>query len=193
MRGSNILQILRRKFKNKIKMVIIKGIDIDDSDSAQKLKDIIKRLTIGKVYYFHFQRENNFFLTDAEIQKFRNEIPQYLSSNGKYLIKYKIDDERFDSIGQLWVNEDTYAEILLLWRYFEGVTFFSPNEIFVWGNYEKIYDKIIPEEYGIGIIQNKYADSVFIKGHDGDNLIFVYGPDYDEDLVTQIIDSTGNF
>ncbi|MEQ8199283.1 MAG: hypothetical protein ABRQ27_14990, partial [Clostridiaceae bacterium] len=172
---------------------IIKGIDIDDSDSAQKLKDIIKRLTIGKVYYFHFQRENNFFLTDAEIQKFRNEIPQYLSSNGKYLIKYKIDDERFDSIGQLWVNEDTYAEILLLWRYFEGVTFFSPNEIFVWGNYEKIYDKIIPEEYGIGIIQNKYADSVFIKGHDGDNLIFVYGPDYDEDLVTQIIDSTGNF
>lgn len=174
-------------------MIIIKEIDIDDINSAENLKDIIKRLTIGEGYYFHFRRENNFFLTDEEIRKFRNEIPAYLNSNGKYLIKYKIDDERFDSIGFLTVNEDTYLQILVLWKYFEGVTFFSPSKLLTWEKYEEIYDKIKPEEYGIGIIQNKYADSVFIKGHDGDNLIFVYGPDYDESLVTQVIQIIKNF
>lgn len=174
-------------------MIIIKGIDIDDIDSAKNLKEIIKRLTIGEIYYFHFRREDTFFLTDEEIQKYRNEVPDYLYSNGKYLMKYKIDDERFDSIGLLSVNGDTYAEILTLWKYFESVTFFTPSKLLIWEKYEEIYNKIKPEQYGIGIIQNKYADSVFIKGHDGDNLIFVYGPNYDETLLREVIEDIDTF
>lgn len=173
-------------------MIIIYGIDIDDIDSAENLKDIIKRLTIGEEYYFHFRRED-FFLTDEEIQKFRNEVPAYLNSYGKYQIKYKIDDERFDSIGLLSVNENTYDHISLLWKYFEGVTFFSPSKFLSCEKYEEIYNKIKPIECGIGIIQNKYADSVFIKGHDGDNLIFVYGPNYDETRLREVMLDVENY
>lgn len=54
-------------------MIIVNGIDIN-IDSAKSLKEIIKRLTIGEEYYFHFRRED-FFLTDEEIGKFRYEIP----------------------------------------------------------------------------------------------------------------------
>lgn len=158
-------------------MVIIKGIDIDDIDSVEMFKNIIKKLTMGDVYYFHFQREDSFFLTDDEIKKYRKEVPEYLKSNGKYQIKYKIDDERFDSIGFLEINEDTYGQVSVLWKYFEGMTFFNPSKLLNWEEYEEIYNKIKPEEYGIGIIQNGYAESVFIKGHDGDNLIFVYKTD----------------
>lgn len=87
---------------------------------------------MGHVYYFHFQRKDSFFLIDEEIIKYRKEVPEYFKSNGKYQIKYKTDDERFDSIGFLKINKDTYGQVSVLWKYFEGMLFFDLSRLLDW-------------------------------------------------------------
>lgn len=170
-------------------MIIIQGFEIEDPDCSGKLRNIVRKLTIGEVYYFHFRREDSFFLTDGEVKKYRKEIPDYLKSNGEYVVKRKIDDERFDSIAYLKVTEDTYEKVFVLWKYFDGMTFFSPTNLLSWKEFGEIYDKIKPEEYGIGIIQKGYADSLFIKGDDGDNLIFVYNTDLFSKITDEVLKS----
>jgi hypothetical protein len=185
----NFMQILKKKLKNGIKMIIFKGIMINDLISAEELINIIKKLTTGEVYFYHFRSEDNFFLNDEELIKYRSKIPMYFKCNGNYQMNNKIDDERFDSIGQLEVNLNTFREIPELWKYFEGMTFFNPSKGLTWEEYRQIYNKLKPEEYGIGIIQSGYTDSVFIKGHDQDNLIFVYSSDFNNKLLDDVIQS----
>lgn len=38
----------------------------------------------------------------------------------------------------------------------------------------------------IDFVKNKYTNSVFIKGHDGDNLIFIYD-DFDKSSILDVM------
>ena len=181
------MNIITKSLTDNIRMINIRNIDIDDIECVGKLKKIIKKLTNGDKYFFEFNREDGDSFTDEELLKFRKDIPKYFNKYGDYKVKIKLDEERFGSIGNLIINKETYNHIIIFWRYFLGMLFFNPEDGLSWELYNGIYNKIKPEVYGIGIIQNKYADSVFIKGHDGDNLIFVYGPNYDETLVIEVI------
>lgn len=57
--------------------------------------------------------------------KYRREVPQYLKKNGQYEVKFELDEARFRSIGYLPINEETYNQILVLWKCFETLVFFN--------------------------------------------------------------------
>ena len=177
---------------NNINILTIRDIDIDNDSIAEDLKNIIKKLTKGNEYYFEFFKEN-FFLDDEEVQKYRIEVPEYIKQNGVYTLKKKCDEEHLGSIGLLTVTDELFDQIIKMWKYFEGLSFFNPTNTFNWQKFEKIYDNIKPTLYGIGIIENHYADSVFIKGHDGDNLIFSYGSSFDQFLVNEVVNSCNKY
>lgn len=168
-----------------IDMLLIKEFSLDTNSNINFIT-ILKKLTIGESYYCEFSREN-FFLNEDEAIKYRSEIPNYLDENGVYIVKEKRDEECFKSICKLTLNENTYKYMPSIWKYFENVMFFTPTSQLSWQAYEKIYNKIKPELYGIGLIQKKYANSVFLKDHDGDNLIFAYGYDYPRSLLQETI------
>jgi hypothetical protein len=44
----------------------------------------------------------------------------------------------------------------------------------------------------IDFVKNKYTKSVFIKGHDGDNLIFMYNDDFDKSLILDVMRGINN-
>lgn len=171
---------------------MIRDIDIDNDSIAENLKNIIKKLTKGNEYYFEFFKEN-FFLEDEEVQKYRIEVPEYIKQNGVYSLKKQRGEEHLESIGLLKVTDEIFDQIIKMWKYFEGLSFFNPTNTFKWKEFEKTYDNIKPELFGIGIIENNFANSVFIKGHDGDNLIFSYGSSFDQSLVNDVIKSCNNF
>ncbi|QAA33762.1 hypothetical protein [Clostridium manihotivorum] len=181
------MNLLQKNIDDNVNMLIINDIDVDEYKTLEDLKLIIRYLTNGDKFYFKFNREDNDFLTDDEIVKYRNDIPKYFIENGDYKVKEKIDNERFESIGYLKVKEDTYDEIGVLWKYFYAMMFFNPNTLLTWEKYNNIYNKIEPKKYGIGIIKNKYAKSIFIKGHDGDNLIFVYDNSIKQPVINEVI------
>lgn len=122
--------------------------------------------------------------TDEEINRCRIELPGFFRQHGYYEVVKKLDESRFDSFGCLNVNESTYQKIPEFWRYFFGMAFFVPRKPLETIRADLI--KISRRPYGVDIIINEFADSVFIKGHDGDHLIFVYGPDYDKTLLRGI-------
>jgi len=169
----------------------ISGIKTYDNNSMENLKSIIKILTKGDKVYFEFVRED-FFLEEEELVKYRNEVPQYLKLNGQYEVKFELDETRFRSIGYLPITEETYNQILVLWRYFETLVFFNPSSTFSWQNFDENFNRKKPEVPVTDFIENKYTNSVFIKGHDGDNLIFIYGDDYDYELIRDAIDVCTN-
>lgn len=179
------MKVKHEKITNNIKMLMIMDIDIEDNQDEKKLIMILSKLTRGEKYYFQFRREDDDFLSYEEIIKYRYEIPQYFQI---YEIKELTDERRFDSIGCLTMDKHIYKQIIIFWKYFYGLLFFNPVTSFSWHEYSNIWNKIKPELYGIGIIQNNYANSVFIKGHDGDNLIFAYGPNYEETIVNEVVE-----
>lgn len=181
------MKIERENITKDIKKLTLMDIDIEDNQDVNKLLMVLEKLTRGDKYYFEFRREDDDFLTDEEIIKYRYEIPEFLQSNGKYEIKGFTDERRFDSVGCLPIDESIYGGIIKFWKYFYALLFFNPAATLGWEEYVEACDKIKPQEYGLGIIQKNYASSVFIKGHDGDNLIFVYGQSYEEALVDEVI------
>lgn len=175
----------KKILKNGIHEVEITGFDIETAESKELLKTIISLLTSGIEYYFHFSNEDSFFLEDDELVKCRHDVPNQFSSDN-YLVPFKIDDEHFDSIGFLPVNNQTYEKILDFWNYFEGMTFFTPKDVSK-ELFKKSY-KIEPKENGVGYLDSNYAESVFNKGHDRDSLVFSYTPTYDDQSLKVILD-----
>ncbi|EYE87576.1 hypothetical protein Q428_12460 [Fervidicella metallireducens AeB] len=186
------MKVLKKDIKKGINILTIGYFDIDNYCDADKLKTIIKKLTQENQYYFECYGES-FFLEEEEILKYRTEIPKYIKENGIYKLKRKCGEEHEESIGGLKITEEIYDQIIMMWDYFEVIEFFNPTSTLNWEKFEETYYKIRPVEYGIGLVKKNYANAVFTKGHDGDNLIFVYGPDYDESLVTQVIQIIENF
>lgn len=119
--------------------------------------------------------------------KYRREVPQYINENGHYEVKFELDETRFRSIGYLTKNEEIYNQILVLWKYFEALVFFNPSPTFSWEDFNEKFDRKKSEITAIDFVKNKYTNSVFIKGHDGDNLIFIYNNNFDESLILDII------
>ncbi|MDQ2088240.1 hypothetical protein RBH29_17590, partial [Herbivorax sp. ANBcel31] len=100
---------------------------MDDTECVKILKKIIQKLTVGEKYYFEFMREEDDFLSFKEIEKYRIEIPKYFEQNGKYEIKSKLDESRFKTIACIPLYENVYDKIILFWKYFYGMMFFTPN------------------------------------------------------------------
>lgn len=124
-----------------------------------------------------FQMKTVFFLEKEELIKLRYEIPKFFPTDNP-LKTYKTNDEHFDSIGFLPVNDQTFTKIIYFWDYYEGLTFFTPKDVD-----KELFKKsyiIKPQVDGEGFIVANYAESVFNKGHDTDSLVFSYGPDYDD-------------
>ncbi len=180
------MRIIKSKVNDRMNMLTITDINVEDHQSMQTLETIIKTLTKGDAYYFHFKREDYDFLTDEEIKVYRRDVSKYFNKHGMYEVKTKLDEGRFESIAYLPIDEDTYSQIPSLWKYFYSILFFTPKGLYSWEEYRIHYEKAVSQKYAINIIENKYSDSVFIKGHDGDNLIFVYNNDYNQDLIKEI-------
>lgn len=170
----------------KLNILTISGINTCDDNSMKSLKCILKILLNGDKFFFEFVSED-FFLTRDELVKYRSEVPQYLKRNGKYEVKFKLDETRFRSIGNLPVNEETYNQILILWKYFETLVFFNPYSTYSWQDFDEKIIRRKAEVPAIDFIEKKYTDSVLIKGHDGDNLIFIYDKGYDEAVIKDVI------
>jgi hypothetical protein len=180
------MRIMFDEYEDSLYRLIIRDIKTYDDKSMENLKSIIKILTKGDRFYFEFVRED-FFLEEEELVKYRSEVPQYFKENGQYEVKFKLDETRFRSIGYLTINEETYNQILILWKYFETVVFFNPISTFRWQEFDTKINREKPEIPAIDFIRNKYAHSVFIKGHDGDNLIFIYDNEFDKSLIKDVI------
>lgn len=179
------MQALRENIKKDINMITIRNIDTENENDLDNLKMIIKKLTQGNQYYFEYWREN-FILEEEELIKYRDEVPEYINQNGIYVLKRKADKEHLESIGCLKVTEEIYDQIIKMWNYFEGLSFFNPTPKLSWQEFETSYSKIRPVQYGIGFVKQKYANSVFTKGPDGDHLIFIYGKDFNHALVEEV-------
>ncbi len=180
------MKIAQKTNNKNINVVKIVDIDVYEANDMEILKTIIKKLTKGERYFFNFRREDTDILNNDEVIRYRDEIPNHFKQNGQYEIKFSIDKTRFGSIGYLPVNEKTFEQIAIMWKYFYGMSFFSPRSSLSWQEYGKYVEKKRDEMYGFDIVQNNLADSVFIKGHDGDNLIFTYGVSYDKKLIEVI-------
>ena len=166
--------------------LITKDVRTYDDKSMEDLKSIVKMLAKGDKFYFEFSRED-FFAEDEDLIKYRNQIPEYFKQNGQYIVKYNVSQRQVRSIGYLPINEDTYNEILILWKYFETVVFFIPSSTLSWEDFDKKFIRKKPEVSVIDFIRKKYTNSLFAKGYNGDNLAFIYGEDYDEAIVKDVI------
>lgn len=186
-----VMKVLKDDIKNGINILIIDEIDIDNHSDVENLKAIIKKLTQGTQYFFQCFRES-FFLEEEEIIKYRNEIPEYISQNGTYNLIRKGGKEHLESIGCLNETQEIYDQIIMMWNYFEELLFFNPTSVLNWKQFEKIYCKIRPVQYGMGFVKQNFANAVFTKGHDGDNLIFAYGENFNRVLVEEVVKSLNN-
>jgi hypothetical protein len=180
------MKVLKEKIKNGINILTIGDIDIDNHSDVDNLKTIIKKFTQGNQYYFEYFRES-LFLEEEEIIKYRTEIPEYINQNGIYTLKRKDGKEHLESVGYLKVTDEIYEQIIKMWNYFEGLSFFNPTNMLNWQEFDRDYCKIRPVQYGIGFVKRKFANAVFTKGHDGDHLIFVYGENYNHALVEDVV------
>lgn len=125
--------------------------------------------------------------------KYRKDIPKYFNESKDYKIKLKLDETRFRSIGCLEITEEVYDKIIVFWKYFETIVFFNPASTLEWKRFDEAFNRKKAEVQTISLLDNKYTDSVFIKGHDGDNLIFMYNNDFDKSLVLNIIEDINKF
>lgn len=116
-------------------------------------------------------------------------MPEFIKQNGLYSLKKQRGEEHLESIGLIKVTDKIFDQIIKMWKFFEGLLFYNPTNTLNWQKFERTYYSIKPELYGIGIIEKNYANSVFIKGHDGDNLIFSYGSSFDHSLVNDVVKS----
>lgn len=73
------MRISKKRLKEDIELLVFRDIDICDRNSTDELISLIKILTNGDEYFFWFRREEDDFLTDEEINKYRIEIPEYLN------------------------------------------------------------------------------------------------------------------
>lgn len=185
----NGLRIMHEEYGDSLRILVIKDIRTYDKKSMENLKSILKVLINEEKLYFEFLREE-FSLEEDELEKYRSEIPQYFKKNGKYEVKFALNESIFRSIGYLPVNDDTFNEMLVLWEYFENIVFFIPNSTLSWQDFNKKIARTKPEIHAVDFIRNNYAKSVLIKGYDGDNLTFIYSKDFDEKLVSNIIEIT---
>lgn len=180
------MKLIHKEYEDNMNKLTIKDIKTYDDSSMENLKKIIKTLTKGDRFYFEFVRED-FFLEEEELIRYRREVPQYLKENGHYEVKFELDETRFHSIGYLPINEETFNQILVLWKYFETLVFFNPNPSFSWQDFDKKFSREKAEVPVIDFVKNKYTNSVFIKGHDGDNLIFIYDDDFDKSSIQDVV------
>lgn len=181
------MNFIDEEYGDNLKRLIIRDIKTYDDKSMRDLKAIIKMLSNSDKFYFEFVSED-FFLEEEELVKYRSKVPQYLKENGQYEVKFQLDETRFRSIGYLPINEENYNQILVLWKYFETLVFFNPSFGFSFQDFNKKYKRNKPRVPVIDFIENKYTNSVFIKGHDGDNLIFIYNNDFDNSLIKQLVE-----
>lgn len=80
------MRISKKRLKEDIELLVFRDIDICDRNSTDELISLIKILTNGDEYFFWFRREEDDFLTDEEINKYRIEIPEYLKQYGDYKV-----------------------------------------------------------------------------------------------------------
>ncbi len=180
------MRATHEEYDSNINKLIIRDIKIYDENSVTSLKEIIKKLVRGRKFYFEFVRED-FFLEEHELVKYRKEVPQYFKESKDYEVKFKIDETHFRSIGCLDITEETYNQVISFWKYFETLVFFNPTSTLEWERFDKAFNRKKAEVQTIDLLENEYADSVFIKGHDGDNLIFMYNNKFDKSLILNII------
>lgn len=179
------MKLIHEEYGDNLNRLSIRDIKTYDDNSMENLKKIIKTLTKGDRFYFEFVRED--FFLEEELVKYRREVPKYLKKNGQYEVKFELDEARFRSIGYLPINEETYNQILVLWKYFETLVFFNPSSSVSWQDFDKKLSRKKTEVPAIDFVKNKYTNSVFIKGHDGDNLIFIYDDDFDESSILDVM------
>lgn len=167
--------IVKTEQKGMVNTLFIGIFDIYDSDDDRRdLVELITKLSKGKFFFYSFRREEDIFLTYDELVHYRSYIPQYFESRGKYQILRKRDETMFDSYGMLPVNDFSILFTLNCWQYFWSMSFFCPSDNFSWENYLSKYNDLSKDLYGIKQITNGYSDSIFIRGHDGESLIFSY-------------------
>lgn len=180
------MKLIHEEYGDNLNKLTIRDIKTYDDNSMKNLRKVIKTLTKGGKFYFEFVKEE-FYLEEEELLKYRSKVPQYLKKNGHYEVKFELDETRFRSIGYLLINEETYNQILVLWKYFETLVFFNPSSSFSWQDFDKRFNRKKPEVPAIDFVKNKYTSSVFIKGYDGDNLVFIYDNDFDKSLIQEVM------
>lgn len=180
------MKIVHEEYGDNLNRLIIRDIKTYDNKSMENLGAIIKMLNMGNSFYFEFVSED-FFLEEGELVRYRREIPKYLKQNGQYEIKFELDETRFRSIGYLPINEETFNEILILWKYFETLVFFNPSNNLSWKDFNNKITRKKPHIPVIDFINNKYTNSIFLKGHDGDNLIFIYSNEFNNSLIRVVM------
>jgi len=158
-------------------MITIGDIDFIDPRQCNKILEIIISLTNGNKYFFELNSEDHDFFDDEELNFYRVNIPDFFNKNGTYIIKEYLDEVRYGAIACLPTQSYTYEMIINIWKYYYGVCFFVPSEGVDWTTFDNTYRKVLPELWGVGFLEHGFTDALFIKGHDGDNLIFVCNAD----------------
>ena len=166
-------KVYKKSINENIQSLLFKKFDTYfNEDDSKKLMNILENLTTGKVFYFYFFREE-LFLDDDEIEYCRTYIPKYLKKNGDYKILNQKDASRFESVGMMPINKDLFPFLIKMWNYFYKIVFFSPKKL-SWTDFIKIASENNKDLNEVNFLESGYADSFFIKGHDGDYLIFYY-------------------
>lgn len=144
-----------------IRKLEIIDIDIDNKSDYIALINIIQYLTNGNNYFFNLFREDQSFFEDDELIMYRNFLPSYFEKNGDYVCIERIDNERFKCIGTLPVCCETFDHLIIIWKYYYGLSFFEPNNYLSWNDY-KLY-KVKSEIDGLNCIMKKSHSLSLLK------------------------------
>lgn len=171
-----------------ISIFFIDDFDISNLEDRVRLKTIFKRIfPKGNTLFFSFRREEN-LTSDEELKRLRIKILDIFNSEGEYLVIRKLDDVRFDSVGRLAIDDNTYNFLFDLWSYFYSCTFFVPKGNLTLSDYISFQKKNKLTDIGNEKLLNQdFAEVTCIKGLGGDNMIVSYRRDYDlQDLMLGI-------
>lgn len=147
------------------------NIDLEDTESIVKFRNFWDReFKIGQEIIFHLYRRES-LTEDSELRSIENDLLAVFNKDNLYVILY-LDEKRFSLLFRHEYQLGSSSLILKLWKYFYGLTFFTPKPGIGFDDVIKYYDLHRDTDiYLRSFISKGFTDCAYIKGMDGDTLI----------------------
>lgn len=175
---------IQKESRSDINILNLSPLDLYHSieDRAYFKKLISKFFKLGEEVFFFFRREEN-LTDDSELKFLKKKVLNELKDVGEFRYLFVLDEQRFDAIGRIIINLNFPNLLIDMWKYFYSCDFFIPINDLSFEEYEDYLQfNGVDDINGLGIIQNKLAEFIFIKGLGADNLIISYNSDLKFDI-----------
>lgn len=183
------MELYTNKLNDYIDIITIENFDLSQFEDIKKLKDIFQSLFDKQnKLFFSFRRIED--LTDAKkLQRLKKVISDLFSNYGQYVVLRKLDDARFDSVGQISINKYTYDFLICVWQYFYSCSFFAPNEEVSFDEFIAFVKRNNYSDIGNNkLIANHFTNFSCIKDLGGEALIITHRSDFDMPDLVNLID-----